>query len=656
MKKQKKISVLVSIFFLIQCISSVLFVSTSYAATTTYEAEKALLARGAEIVNGTYVGNLGSNYLDSGTMTLQISAPSAGVYNFDIRYCSGNDRNLWISVNNNIGYNAGNFNSGSWSTWATKTCSVYLPAGTNKVVFYNDKGYAPNIDKITVSTGQVNTDTPTVPTHVAASYSGNGVVVNWFDSTVSVLNAPITYSIYRNDTLIGTTNYTTFSQKNVSSGVYTYKITAKCTLNNKTSAQSSPAGVIVTGTPVLKNADFELNNNDWTKKLGSSGTSNIQFESGKGINGSNCISISSTKPDHTSLVQTVTLQPNKPYILYASVKAENINVFENKNVGPTISIYNTWTRADSSTIIDNYDWKQIVLNFQSPADGVVQIACNLGYFYNTSTGKAYFDNIVLALDNSIERKDGSNVYLNLEKTDITENIISSNNYSKWVNRLDSVYTKYNELVGGVPFNGNKIGIQSVHQEPGGWAVSGNPILWGQGNVKSELQNINNNDTWSFGILHEIGHNFDITYAGANKDNCGWNFDAEFWANTKMYYAIEQLNGKVSLDSQTYVGSQLMDFYRSKYLQGIGNASKREYNNDSLTFCFIRIKSFIGSWEPFKATFREFLTKGYNPSTRIQKFDKFLEVLQSYNKSSISVENTFAPGELNFIRNYFINNP
>lgn len=658
MKKQKKISALVSIFFIIQCLSLGVFVSNSYAATTTYEAETATLARGAAVYNGTYVGNLGNNNVngvsDSGTMSLKISVSTSGVYNIGILYRSGENRNLWISVNNKNGYCPGIFNSGSWNTWSTKICSIYLPAGTNTVLFYNNEGNAPDIDKITVSSGQINTDTPSVPTHVVASYSGNGTIVSWDYSTVSIYNAPITYSIYRNNTLIGTTNYTTFSQENVPTGVYTYKISAKCTLNNTTSAQSSAAGVIVSGTPLLKNADFEQNLNDWTKKLGSSGTSAITFEPGKGINGSDCISISSTSPDHTCLVQTVTLQPNKPYILFANVKAENINVFENKNVGPTISVYNTWTRADSPAVFNNYDWKQIVMNFQAPANGVVEIACNLGYWYNTTNGKAYFDNIVLAPDNSVERKDGSYVYLNLEKTDTTA--ITSANYSKWVSRLDSAYVKYQELVGTLPFNGDKMGILSVHQNPGGWAVAGNPIIWGQSNVKSELQNINNYDTWSFGILHEIGHNYDVTYAGTNKNNCGWNFDAEFWANTKMYYVVEQLNAKVDINSGTYIGSQLMNYYESIYLQNLGKTSARVYNNDSLTFCFIRMKQLWGTWEPFKATFREFVSKGYNPSTRIDKFNKFLEVLQSYNKSPISVENTFEPGELDFIRNYFIKNP
>ncbi|MDP4181369.1 MAG: hypothetical protein Q8942_09780, partial [Bacillota bacterium] len=520
MKKQKKISALVSIFFIIQCLSSVFFVSTSYAATMTYEAEAGLLARGAQISNGTYVSNIGKFNSDNGTVSLNISVPSNGVYDFAIRYFSGEDRSMWIRVNNNKGYFAGNFNSGYY--WSTKTCSVYLTAGTNTVTFYNDKSMAPDLDKITVSTGLVNTDIPTVPTDVVASYSGNGTIVGWNDSSVSVLNAPITYSVYRNETYLGDTSYTSFSQKNVPTGVYTYKISAKCTLNNKISSQSSPAGVIVSGTPLIKNADFEVNNYDWVKTPGSSGTAAIKFEPGKGINNSNCFSISATSPDHVSLFQTVTLQPNKPYVLYAYVKAENVNVFEWNNIGPTISIYNTWTRADSSTIFNNYNWKQIMMNFQAPADGKVQIACSLGYWNNTTTGKAYFDNIIIAPDNSVERKDGSYVFLNLEKTDITA--ITSNNYSQWVSRLDSAYLKYSELVGSLPFNGSKIGILSVHQDPGGWAVAGNPILWSQGYVKGELQNINNYDTWSFGILHEIGHTFDVTYAGTNKNECGWNFD------------------------------------------------------------------------------------------------------------------------------------
>lgn len=264
------------------------------------------------------------------------------------------------------------------------------------------------------------------------------------------------------------------------------------------------------------------------------------------------------------------------------------------------------------------------------------MACRLGNWWNLVSGKVMFDNLTIVPDNSLTRIEGNNIYLDLESTDLTS--ISNTNLNKWINRLDNAYEAYEDLVGFTPYNGEKMGILSTHYYPGGWAVAGNPIKWHQIYVSPELANINNNDDWSFGILHEISHNFDIE---------GWNFNDEFWANTKMYFIVEALNAKVK---SNYIGAGLAEYYRNdcqdSYTKTI--LPRTGFHHDALIYCFIRIKDRIGI-EPFKATFRHFITTGENPPTKLAKFNRFLQLLQeNYNPGGNEVESTFPPGELNYI--------
>lgn len=78
----------------------------------------------------------------------------------------------------------------------------------------------------------------------------------------------------------------------------------------------------------------------------------------------------------------------------------------------------------------------------------------------------------------------------------------------------ATYESYLDLVGSAPYAGEKIKVLSTRNYPGGWAVAGNPILWCQPYVRGELERVNANDDWSFGILNEIGigaHDYQIAF-------------------------------------------------------------------------------------------------------------------------------------------------
>ena len=232
--------------------------------------------------------------------------------------------------------------------------------------------------------------------------------------------------------------------------------------------------------------------------------------------------------------------------------------------------------------------------------------------------------------------------------------VTPQDLSSWVSKLDSSYLKYEELVGGIPFDGNKIVIQSSRDYPGGWAVAGNPILWNQPGVQEELQLVKNG-SWSFGILHELSHDFDLSNLGA-PGNGTWNWDAEFWANTKMYYAIETLNGKIIYPPFSYTGSQLKNYYRTDAGASWDKTLKLGvFSGDGLTYKFIQIRDQIG-WEPFKQTFRYFMSLPVNelPTTKINKFNLFLDKLTEY--AGYDVRTLFTQIEMDAITTHYLNNP
>jgi NPCBM/NEW2 domain/Peptidase M60, enhancin and enhancin-like len=205
----------------------------------------------------------------------------------------------------------------------------------------------------------------------------------------------------------------------------------------------------------------------------------------------------------------------------------------------------------------------------------------------------------------------------------------------WVAKLDAAYLAYKDLVGATPYKGRKITVREVARYPGGWAVAGNPIKWHKPYLKPTFLQINKGD-WSFGILHELGHDFDMDYS--------WVWEAEFFANLKMAYVAEKLKIKVHqrkwYDYAKKDGPRLEDYYRMMARkQGAGEVVENWFrHNDPSVHHFLQIKKKIG-WEPFKATFREFakLNRKDIPRDAAKKFNLFAHYLGRFSKQDLSAD-------------------
>ena len=329
-------------------------------------------------------------------------------------------------------------------------------------------------------------------------------------------------------------------------------------------------------------------------------------------------------------VHNAALDPTRVYRLSGWLKGENIVNVDNGTAGANLNAL-TWEKTQDRK--GTFDWVKDSFIFIG-GSGITDIKCRLGFFWNTVTGKAWCDDITLAID-PLTKYEGSRIMLFLEPGDLTN--ITDGNMKQWVINLDKTYNAYLYLTGYQPYPGQKISILSVTQYPGGWAVAGNPIKWMQTYVGPELARINTSGDWSFGILHEIGHDFDLA---------AWNFDAEFWANTKMYYAIETLNGKVWEGSKYYTGSELKTYYQTDAGGSYDKTLKLGvYSGDGLTYKFIYIKDQIGL-EPFRQTFRYFASLAQDPATKLDKFNLFIDKLTAY--SGQNVRNMFPSIEMNAI--------
>lgn len=394
--------------------------------------------------------------------------------------------------------------------------------------------------------------------------------------------------------------------------------------------------------------DFETGSGstplDWsTDVYANDGRTVFTWEPTAGLNNSKCISINSTNYNDARWLQTLQLVPGKAYSLTAYVKGENIVTDPNDSgeQGANISIFGEWTASVTAGSTGTFDWKPMYLEFIAPASGNVTISCRLGFWNSCMKGKAYFDNLTIS---ELEKRSGE--FINLHLTPDQWAGFTGSNDVRWIEHLDDAYQAYANLVGTTPFNGSKINIMSSHIYSGWWAIAGNPIQWNAPYVADEVASINTYDDWSFGILHEIGHDFDYE---------GWNWDAEFWANTKMCYILESLYGKIKGNNNVfYYGTQIENMYRSNSTECYDNTiAQGTYGGDGATYCFLRIKNSIG-WTPFQNTFNYFQNNSINPSTKVAKFDLFLDKLSEY--SNFNVRSTFLPGELDTIRNHLIANP
>ncbi|MFB2120924.1 hypothetical protein [Parapedobacter sp. 2B3] len=329
------------------------------------------------------------------------------------------------------------------------------------------------------------------------------------------------------------------------------------------------------------------------------------------------------------------------YRFSADVKVGNVTGAN----GATITIVDEWFMT-SQDLVGTADFKPRSMVFQTPADGRVSLCLSLGLNSNRSSGTAYFKNLKL------EKQDFftlSSQHLRLRLRPEDAAVVSEEALTDWLAKLDRVYGAYTELIGGEPYGGEPITILAVDQNPRSWAYAGNPIIWHRVHVPASLRSVAQRSDWEFGIMHEIAHDF---CAGGDRypgTTAYWNWNDELFANFRMYYALDQLNGSFVQGDKLYTGTEAKSYYRSDGGDSYENAFLQgRFTHDALMYTLIRIQEAIG-WEPFRQTFRWLHTHEHSLSSDWERFDFFLTKLQSY--TEVDVRGTYPSGELAFIQTH-----
>src|SRR4029079_453724 len=130
------------------------------AASTVYEAENATVSQG--VVESNHSGFTGTGFVNYNNVTgsyvqWSVSAAAAGSASLAFRFSNGTatNRPMDITVNGTVVSSAVAFNSTTnWDTWATKTVTATLNAGTNTIrATATTANGGPNVDKLTVTDG-----------------------------------------------------------------------------------------------------------------------------------------------------------------------------------------------------------------------------------------------------------------------------------------------------------------------------------------------------------------------------------------------------------------------------------------------------------------------------------------------------------------------
>ncbi len=163
-------------------------------AFTDYQAESATISQG--LVESNHAGYTGTGFVNYDNVTgsyvqFTVSVPAAGNYQLTLRYANGTtvDRPMDVTVNGAPAAPGLTFPStGAWPTWAEKTVTANLAAGTNTVrAAATTVNGGPNLDRLRISAPS-DSQPPTAPSslRVVGVVRPNGVDLAWNAATDNV--------------------------------------------------------------------------------------------------------------------------------------------------------------------------------------------------------------------------------------------------------------------------------------------------------------------------------------------------------------------------------------------------------------------------------------------------------------------------------------
>jgi hypothetical protein len=146
----------------------------------------------------------------------------------------------------------------------------------------------------------------------------------------------------------------------------------------------------------LANGSFEEAGGDastpsgWSRQTYAAGSS-LARESAAAHEGFLSVRVTNPTPNDSAWTQTVTLKPNRNYLLSGWIKTENVAHATPTDAGANLSLCGTWERT--AAITGTNDWTYVRLVFNSGPVGTVTICARLGYWAGVASGTAWFDDL-----------------------------------------------------------------------------------------------------------------------------------------------------------------------------------------------------------------------------------------------------------------------
>lgn len=393
----------------------------------------------------------------------------------------------------------------------------------------------------------------------------------------------------------------------------------------------------------LSNADFENGLEGWTRKDYHNGSkATLEVVDGQGVKDSKALKIQQWSENGKCCVaaerKLTGLEPDMMYRMTARMRYSDIP--NNEGYGPVLFSPTSdqyWNSSKYYYGTDLENWKTVTVDFLSDDNGEATVCCALGFWQGgaanggRSTGTVYYDNVsIVKLTNEMFMRESEHMRIWIEPGKVTT---SGTVIDKWLKQVDAMYEAYAELVGAVPVGGRKLGILSTRgMYSGYWALAGYPILWGANStaIESTFSEIAEHGTVSFGLMHEVGHVFNVDWNdGSYYSN--WNWNDEMFANFRMHYGLEMTGGKVYMtpegekEQRVFTGKEMLDFYKYSYDLTLPTG---KLNDNGIHYLLANLTNAIG-WEPFKLTFRELNTKSCPYSNKFDKFKNFVNTLSKH---------------------------
>ena len=393
----------------------------------------------------------------------------------------------------------------------------------------------------------------------------------------------------------------------------------------------------------ITNSNFEDGLEGWEIKNYSNGTKAfVGVVEGEGVKDSKCLKVQQFPEDGKCCVgveRTLTgLEPDQMY--RASVRIRYSDIPNGEGTGPVIFSPNNKQYWNSSKYLygtELENWTNVVVDFMSNDFGEAKLTLALGYYQGgmanggRSTGTGYFDNVsVRKVTDELFHLESEHMRIYFEPSKVT---VPTTVMRKWIDNVDKIYEGMAELMGATPHEGRKLAIQTTQGIYSGyWALAGYPILWSiypltTDRVENSLAQIQEYDDMSFGLMHEVGHVFNI-------GNTSWNWNDEMFANFRMHYALEKSGLKVyqtdeNNESKVYTGSEIINLYKVSYDKTVGT----KVNDNGIHYMLARMAPQIG-WESYKKTFDYLRKTGFSGSSN--KYDKFVNFVNTLSRYATEV--------------------